>query len=340
MIRNSVLKSLFASLFTLVLTGSVTSVQAADRSAVYTVQAPRNVDSYQAGDVLASVTDPDGPIIKATMQGGVMPNGTVLNTITGAITVVQPSQLAAGIFNTTIRTKDALNGTTIKNITMIILADAEAGIVVLPVQHFLDYAIGDTLIRFIDLNGPIVSAVITSGTVPSGARLDSISGSILVTQPSALQSSSWNFTIKTTDATGGTTPTPVTFMFDPTNPLPVCWKTFDASRTENNQVTLSWSTACEQENARFVVMRSADGKNFQPIGEVNGAGNSSSSRSYLFTDRQPLFSNSYYKLQQVDLGGSYSYSPVRFVKADQDNTSFSVSPNPSTGTVQLNVIWQ
>ncbi len=71
-----------------------------------------------------------------------------------------------------------------------------------------------------------------------------------------------------------------------------------------------WNTASERNNSHFSIERSADGRNFTEIGKINGAGESSSSKTYTFNDPKPLKGINYYRLKQVDFDGKFEYSKV------------------------------
>ncbi len=73
---------------------------------------------------------------------------------------------------------------------------------------------------------------------------------------------------------------------------------------------LTWSTAFEEDNSIFIVEKSEDGANFGNLGTVEGAGNSMDIREYNFLDIMATASRTYYRLKQVDIDGSFSYSDV------------------------------
>jgi hypothetical protein len=102
-------------------------------------------------------------------------------------------------------------------------------------------------------------------------------------------------------------------------------------------VVLNWSTAMETNNKLFTVQRSDDGKNWQLVGVIDGAGNSSNLHTYSLTDKLPGKSGSYYRLMLTDLNGENTYSNVIAVrKCGIDTTeSFILYPNPSTGKFTL-----
>jgi len=115
--------------------------------------------------------------------------------------------------------------------------------------------------------------------------------------------------------------------------LPVALGIFGLDNKEKS-VLLNWETKSELNNDYFVILRSADGVNFEEIGEVSGMGNSSSTVGYQFSDDRPLIGTSYYKLQQVDFDGEASYSQIlstNFVL----NDAFSLYPNPTNSGINL-----
>jgi Secretion system C-terminal sorting domain len=115
--------------------------------------------------------------------------------------------------------------------------------------------------------------------------------------------------------------------------LPIVLQKFDVT-TQGQSALLSFTTATEINNSHFDIERSADGRNFQKIGEVAGAGNSLVERRYAFTDAQPLKGTNYYRLRQVDFDGQSSYSPVRTATFGKGNIVV-VAPSPATDRVTV-----
>ena len=113
------------------------------------------------------------------------------------------------------------------------------------------------------------------------------------------------------------------------NPLPVELVTFTATAEGNRAVRLAWATATEKNSQAFEVERSADGIAFDHIGTVAAAGSSSSARSYGLVDvKLPGAALLYYRLKQLDLDGTFAYSPVRSV-ALVGHAGLSLYPNPA-----------
>lgn len=115
--------------------------------------------------------------------------------------------------------------------------------------------------------------------------------------------------------------------------LPTELLSFEANRSNEKEVFLTWTTAIEKNNAGFEIEMSKDGRSFEKLGFVEGAGNSSSVISYRF-----LMNNSsagYYRLKQIDFDGEFEYSDIRYVKGIKTNLSLQIYPNPSQGEIRL-----
>ncbi len=123
--------------------------------------------------------------------------------------------------------------------------------------------------------------------------------------------------------------------FNSVTPLPVELLSFEANCDDNN-VELNWTTASEINNDYFTIERSSDAVNFEPIGTVNGNGNSNSLQKYTWTDDSPINETTYYRLKQTDFNGAVEYHRVKSVTCEQLN-DISIYPNPFTNgfTVQL-----
>lgn len=93
-------------------------------------------------------------------------------------------------------------------------------------------------------------------------------------------------------------------------PLPIELLSFNGEKLACNENIIRWSTATETNNDHFEIERSTDGINYNLIGTVNGAGNSTHTISYLFLDLNPLASVNYYRLKQIDFNGDNSTSSI------------------------------
>ncbi len=92
---------------------------------------------------------------------------------------------------------------------------------------------------------------------------------------------------------------------------------FRVAYNENHgHVKLDWQTSSESNSSHFVVERSVDGNDWQSLGTIEAAGNSTESKRYTFEDGLPISGKSMYRLQQVDLDGSFRMSGVETVVVD------------------------
>lgn len=112
-------------------------------------------------------------------------------------------------------------------------------------------------------------------------------------------------------------------------PVPVELVSFTAQETGEG-VALHWTTASEQNNHGFIIQKQSGGAPFRDIGFVAGAGTTSTSHGYTFIDRTITASHTSYRLKQIDLDGSFAFSPIVTVKHSRaaDVYALSVYPSP------------
>ncbi len=119
------------------------------------------------------------------------------------------------------------------------------------------------------------------------------------------------------------------------SPLPIELLRFEAG-ISIHQVELFWETATEKNNHYFEVERSANAEHWETIGQVKGAGNSSSRKYYSFVDGSPIIGTSYYRLKQTDFDGRFSYSSIRSVSVEKYKAAeLNVYPNPTKGSIHI-----
>jgi len=99
--------------------------------------------------------------------------------------------------------------------------------------------------------------------------------------------------------------------------FPVELSHFSVSLQEGKAV-LDWTTATELNNDYFQVERAGEDQLFLPIGQISGAGNSSSSLDYQFIDENPLEGSNYYRLRQVDFNGEFEIFQTIEVSFDSE----------------------
>ena len=132
------------------------------------------------------------------------------------------------------------------------------------------------------------------------------------------------------------------FRFPSIVTLPVEFAGFDATLTDESTVLLEWATASEENNSHFEIERSADGLIWSYIGQVAGAGNSTTTLHYEFTDNLTLEDRDnthlFYRLKQIDFDGKYDFSTIRSVSPSPHvSEGLKVYPNPAKPNAALTI---
>jgi hypothetical protein len=122
-------------------------------------------------------------------------------------------------------------------------------------------------------------------------------------------------------------------VFASVAPLPVTLTAFQGKATEAG-VALKWETASER-NADYFEVQRAEGlaDEFRSLGQVKCAGNSTQKQAYQFTDAAAAGLH-YYRLRQVDMDGTESFSPVVTVDAGL-LAGLTVYPTLATHTLNI-----
>jgi len=113
------------------------------------------------------------------------------------------------------------------------------------------------------------------------------------------------------------------------NPVPVKLLWFNAE-CKNQFFNISWATATETNNAFFIIQKSDDNSNWQPVAQVTGAGNSNTMQQYSLTDFSAEGETMYYRLTQVDFDGASETFDAVAVSCNGSNPEISCYPNPFT----------
>lgn len=114
------------------------------------------------------------------------------------------------------------------------------------------------------------------------------------------------------------------------SPLPVKLVSFAAKPLTDQTVELTWQTAQETGNERFVIEHSKDLVSFEKVAEIRDvAGNSSETHYYRVIDPRPHSGTSYYRLLQYNVDGTRSVS--RVVTVILRAGGYQIYPNPLSG---------
>jgi hypothetical protein len=99
------------------------------------------------------------------------------------------------------------------------------------------------------------------------------------------------------------------YIVTSTMTLPVELATFDAVRS-GSQAHLKWRTLSETNNSGFGIEHAVDQRPFREIGFVDGAGTIDSERNYSYSLDLLETGVHQFRLKQIDLDGSFTYSPI------------------------------
>jgi|GEM_PF-259980 len=134
------------------------------------------------------------------------------------------------------------------------------------------------------------------------------------------------------------------------NPLPVKFAFFTVECLDG-AARITWATAQEENSSRFDIQKSTDGSQWQTIGHLAAAGNSSVQKDYSYTDAgapsgtssSPSSGTSgtaFYRVVEFDLDGSPTYSPIAAASCGIPGADPVVYPNPVTSGcwVTLNAV--
>jgi hypothetical protein len=108
---------------------------------------------------------------------------------------------------------------------------------------------------------------------------------------------------------------------------------------EPDRVILKWTTQNEEFDQRFELQRSTDaGRNYIPLGQINGRGFPMNVQTYSLTDMQPYAGVAYYRLVQRNANGSIRFTDVKVVnRSVAPVTYYTVYPNPVHGILNINI---
>jgi hypothetical protein len=124
-------------------------------------------------------------------------------------------------------------------------------------------------------------------------------------------------------------------------PLPVKFKSFNANRTTTSNVSITWTTASEQNSKGFNVQKNVSGE-WKTIAFVPSqalGGNSSYDINYSFKDANNEKGITQYRVQQVDLDGKFAYTDIRAIRGEGTVGKIIVYPNPSADG-KVNVVFE
>ena len=198
---------------------------------------------------------------------------------------------------------------------------------------------------FADVNGdgyftPITDTLLqgnTSFTVGAFGTVN-ISGSV------PRENFNQNVFVVITQTTGSGSGASRVVLFTTTQcaPLPVTFKSFNATRINRNNVIVKWETVTEIGNTGFTVQRNMENNKWQDVTFMNSlaqGGNSSSINTYTFNDINSNKGITQYRIKQKDIDGKEKLSEIRAVRGETQSGKIIVYPNPSNNG-QVNIVFE
>lgn len=156
-----------------------------------------------------------------------------------------------------------------------------------------------------------------------------------------------SYTFNTSAATGGQGNRFQLIITSQMGALPVKFVEVKATLASNqNDAIVSWKTASEVNNEKFVIERSFDNQTFTAVGSIKGAGQSNVTLSYAFTDlhvadvAKQNANKIYYRIRQVDFSGESKISTVAVVYLTTNDIaegSVELYPNPAKSHTEIRV---
>jgi hypothetical protein len=154
------------------------------------------------------------------------------------------------------------------------------------------------------------------------------------TSTSATPSTSWSATgnknLSVTISNSTCVVTSLSAAVVVTGVLPVTFTNFTGI-IKDNKAALTWSTSHEENNSYFVIEHSVNGRTYDSAGRVQAGANLTNTYSFTENNTNAI---SYYRLKQVDINGTYIYSPVITLKNTGSNQEMTIYPTQATSTIQ------
>jgi hypothetical protein len=114
------------------------------------------------------------------------------------------------------------------------------------------------------------------------------------------------------------------------NGLPVMFADVKAFE-KNNGVQVEWSNLTERDLIRYIVERSADGRNFASIDQQLPRTNRNDKENYTSFDAAPFAGTNFYRIKVLEISGKIIYSKILKVDIGGMQNGFTLYPSPVKG---------
>jgi hypothetical protein len=128
--------------------------------------------------------------------------------------------------------------------------------------------------------------------------------------------------------------------------LPVKFISYNVVKN-GNDYQLMWSTAEEVNSYYYEVERSEQGVQWKTVARIQAAGNSSTTKSYSYTDRNVTLKSVHYRVKQADQDGRVTYTAIKtfhngslmpvYITGDKSQLAIRFTAQV-TGAVEVNII--
>jgi hypothetical protein len=117
-------------------------------------------------------------------------------------------------------------------------------------------------------------------------------------------------------------------------PLPVKGLKLSGQRTSPATAKLNWETKAEYNSKRFVLERQSltDASVYDSVYATPGQGNALATTKYSYTDMNGYKQVTYYRVREVDIDDSNTYSNIVAIEAAASGLSVYVAPNPGSAS--------
>ena len=110
-----------------------------------------------------------------------------------------------------------------------------------------------------------------------------------------------------------------------------------STETVHGEVNILWESSFEINNSHFTVERSLNAQDWNPLGAIEGAGNSNQNLAYSFLDKNPLGGISYYRIRHTDNDGNHAYSKAEAVEMPVAEMTVQIYPQPANDQIRFNL---
>jgi hypothetical protein len=126
-------------------------------------------------------------------------------------------------------------------------------------------------------------------------------------------------------------------LVDKVNVLPIELLKFSA-KCSNSKMQLAWVTATETNSNYFTIEKSFDGINFTFFANIAAAHNSTSIKTYTYTDNGIIETNTYYRLSETDFNGAKkTYSIIVANNCNDDSLNENINIFSFNQNVYINI---